>query len=248
MRSHRTGEKTTGTRGASWEARALPSPGGGGTAARESAAAGRWFQKKLSSGLASSPSRTRREGGKPGVQGKGRRRGRGGAGQGCHHPSRRAERPVAPFGGLSRAPGGGLDRGGKERSPLRFESQKYGDVKNTRDVSCTLCIGPAGPRRSALPRGVAGTDPLLEEEAGRGAGPRASPGPQGPSLPASRPLLQRLLRGRRQFLRAALPGPTGRSPPSVGAPRGGALPPSAPARGSGLGRRGGGGARGLCKL
>lgn len=115
------------------------------------------------------------------------------------------------------------------------KSQKYGDVKNTRDVSCTLCIRSAGSRSwpreeverrrrgaSSPPRALRAAGGGAQSAGGAGRGKRGKgPGgrPGGPRSPRSAPLrsllrslLQRLLRRGEAGLRKRAAGadaPTG---------------------------------------
>ncbi|XP_045430714.1 collagen alpha-1(I) chain-like isoform X2 [Pipistrellus kuhlii] len=209
QRRHRAGAPWVG-RGPPLCLRSTPAPNPGPSlqksrdgAARVSTAAGqapvRWEANPRKAGRSSPSSSPKRAGGKdrkPGARGKGEARGAG-----VWRDQDQDSRPglkhfcSQTLGFQENAAAAGQP--GK-RSPLRFQSQGCGDVKNTRDVSCTLCIGSAGPREAgaaATPPPPAGARRCAAEgragPAGTGRGEGVKEGatrtPGGPQSPSSSP-------------------------------------------------------------
>ena len=107
--------------------------------------------------LTSSPKRSRgKKGRKPRARGKGKEAWRGWMVEGPRVPPgpkstfalKRSDFKENPASEASAFPGRAPSGKARLRREVRCasKSQKYGDVKNTRDVSCTLCIRSAGSR------------------------------------------------------------------------------------------------------
>lgn len=192
--------------------------------------------------LTSSPKRSRgKKGRKPRARGKGKEAWRGWVVEGPRVPPgpkstfalKRSDFKENPASEASAFPGRAPSGKARLRREVRCasKSQKYGDVKNTRDVSCTLCIRSAGSRprpREEVERRLRGASPpprALRAAGGgaqsaggagrgkRGKGPGGRPGvleAPGPLLSAASSDLYCSVSsgGARPGLEKGRPGPT----------------------------------------